>query len=79
MREITCCKARDNFIPLKNELEELAVNGVKLTIDGREGNPEYIARQCIMAEDYNYMRDYVTDDAGKIVKVDFNRITLTSI
>lgn len=79
MREITCCKSRDNYIPLKNELEELAVNGVKLTIDGREESPEYIAKQCIMAEDYNYMRDYVADDAGKIVKVDFNRITLASI
>ena len=76
MREITCGKSGKDYIPLRRELENLSSQGIRLTLRGKESSPERIARTCIMSEECNYMRDYITDGNGRIVAIDFNKIKL---
>lgn len=76
MREITCRKSGNDYLPLRDELKDLSSQGIKLTMGGRECSPERIARTCIMSEDCNYMRDYITDGQGRIIGIDFNKISL---
>ncbi|MBE5939462.1 MAG: hypothetical protein E7266_03600 [Lachnospiraceae bacterium] len=79
MREVTSSKSPKDYLPLVHELEELHSKGIKLTLDGKQTTPENIARECLMSEDSNYMRDYVTDGKGNIVGIDFNKINLRQI
>lgn len=76
MREITCNRDRIEYRPLRNELEGLENSGVQLMLEGAKSTPENIAKRCILDEDCNYMRDYVTDEYGNIIRVDFTRIQL---
>jgi hypothetical protein len=43
-----------------------------LYLDGTPSNPKSIAKACQIAEGGGYMRDYVEDEKGRIVRVDFD-------
>ena len=45
--------------PLRTELEELKKQGVELLLDGQPGTPKRISRACKIAEEGDYMRDYI--------------------
>lgn len=79
MREIICNGSSGNYLHLRDELTDLKEQGIKLTLRGKESSPEKIARTCIMSEECNYMRDYITDGEGKIVGIDFNKISLKEL
>ncbi len=79
MRELIYSSSGWAYVPLCDELKDLSKQGVRLTLGGKECSPERIARTCIMSENCNYMRDYVTDGDGRVVRVDFNKIKLESL
>ena len=60
--------------PLRRELEEYKKQGVDLRLDGHLSSPKSISQACRIAEEGNYMRDYVRRDDGKIQEVHFQLI-----
>lgn len=43
-------------------------------LDGRPSCPQEIAKACSMAEENNYMRDYIRDDSDKIKMIGFDQV-----
>lgn len=60
--------------PLKDELKDYRKQGIRLFLDGDPSTPKDIARACMIAENGGYMRDYTTDEQGRIAKVNFDFI-----
>ena len=60
--------------PLRAELEELKKQGIELLLDGQPETPKKISRACRVAEDGNYMRDYICDKEGEIQQLNFNYV-----
>lgn len=58
--------------PLRNELETYEKQGVELWLDGQPSTPKSICRAYKIAEEGNYMRDYVYDKGGGITDLSFN-------
>lgn len=48
--------------------------GVALTVEGKAVPAEDIADLCVIREAGAYMRDYISDDQGKLVELRFDRI-----
>ena len=48
--------------------------GVTLTVEGKAVPAEDIADLCVVREAGAYMRDYISDDQGKLVELRFDRI-----
>ncbi|MBQ6322763.1 MAG: hypothetical protein IJI24_07805 [Lachnospiraceae bacterium] len=55
-----------------DELEWYEKYGCKLYLFGKPSRPREIAAACVREEN-GLMRDFITDDAMKIDKIDFNR------
>ena len=51
---------------LYQELETYRNMGVPLYLNGRESTPKRIARAYRIAEEGDYMRDYIQDENGKV-------------
>lgn len=59
---------------LSRELREYEKEGLELYLEGHPCGSADIVNACILAEEQNYMRDYISDDSEQIRKIDFIRI-----
>ena len=48
--------------------------GVPLYLNGRESTPKRIARAYRIAEEGDYMRDYIQDENGKVQGLSFDYV-----
>ena len=68
-------KDKSPFSSLKSELKMHSKNGIALLLQGKPSDPYAIANACKVSEPQaTYMRDYISDDAGKLKEIDFHRI-----
>ena len=63
-----------SYLTLKDELTAFSGHGAELYLDGRRSDAGKIAAACVFQEDTDYMRDYVRDASGRLVKVNFDRV-----
>jgi hypothetical protein len=63
-----------SYMTLKDELTAFSGHGAELYLDGRRSDAGKIAAACVFQEDTDYMRDYVRDASGRLVKVNFDRV-----
>ncbi len=66
-------ETRSAMKPLIEELEVYREDGTSLYLDGLPSTPKVIARACMLAEGFSYMRAYTKDEKGRITKVSFSR------
>ena len=59
---------------LIQELREYEREGTSLYLEGKRSRPEEIASACMLAEETNYMRDFIGDEDQRIRKINFIRI-----
>lgn len=68
-------KDKHPFNTLKDELKMYSKKGVALLLHGEPSSPCGIANACRVSEPQaSYMRDYISDDAGRLKEIDFRRI-----
>lgn len=60
--------------PLRYELKSYEKQGVELWLDGQPGSLKSIVQACEIAEESDYMRDYVYDRKGVLKSLSFNRV-----
>lgn len=60
---------------LLKELQNYEREGTHLYLGNRPSNAEDIVRACRIAEDSDYMRDFVGDEKDRITEIHFIRIT----
>ena len=48
--------------------------GVSLTVEGKAAPAEAIADLCVCREAGAYMRDYISDERGRLVEIRFDRV-----
>lgn len=60
--------------PLRHELESYKKQGVELWLDGQLGSPKSITQACKIAEEGDYMRDYVFDGKGVLKSLSFDLV-----
>lgn len=68
---------REKWEKYEGLLRELLIyqkRSICLYLDGRQSTPHEIIHACMTAEDGGYMRDYIGDDSGKLVKISFDRV-----
>lgn len=58
--------------PLRHELESYEKQGVELWLDGQPGSAKAITQACKIAEEGDYMRDYVYDGKGGLKSLSFD-------
>ena len=59
---------------LYRELEEYREMGIPLYLNGRESTPGRIARAYRIAEEGDYMRDYIQDEEGRVQGLAFDYV-----
>lgn len=59
---------------LYRELEEYREMGIPLYLNGRESTPGRIARAYRIAEEGDYMRDYIQDEEGRVRGLAFDYV-----
>lgn len=57
---------------LRYELEAYSSQGIQLFLNGRKSTPKRIEKAQRIAEDGEYMRDYIQDENGKIKGLSFD-------
>ena len=62
------------YMSLKNELDNAALGGISLSLDGKKANAHDIASVCVFNEGCEYMRDYKRDEAGKLAELNFELV-----
>ena len=67
-------KKKKETSALRCELETYYLQGVPLWLEGRPSTPKEIVKACHVAETGVYMRDYVQNDRGEVVRVSFDKI-----
>jgi len=60
--------------PLRAELEKLEKQGIELLLDGQPETPKRISRACKIAEEGDYMRDYICDKKGDVQQLNFTYV-----
>lgn len=60
--------------PLRHELESYEKQGVELWLDGQPGSSKEIVQAYKIAEENDYMRDYVYDQKGGLKSLSFDRV-----
>ena len=61
---------------VRSNLERLFRAGTKVTVEGHHFPISEMARVISLSEGVCYMPDYLTDEAGKLVEVRFDRVRL---
>ena len=59
----------------RKELDFYVHEGIPLWLEGKPSKPGKIVKACRIAEDSSYMRDYVTDEQGKLIRLEFDKVT----
>ena len=67
-------KCKNQRAILRKELASYAEAGIDLWIDGSPNTPRKIEKALRVAEEGTYMRDYVLDDDGRLVRVAFDAV-----
>lgn len=60
---------------IKRKIENAHRDGILVRVEGLqcpEGEGKHLA---LIKEEADYMSDYITDESGKIIEIDFNRIS----
>lgn len=57
------------------ELQGYERAGTHLYLENRPSRADEIVSACLLAEDSDYMRDFITDDREHITEIHFVRIT----
>ena len=71
----TCSKEEaGKYFSIRSELEEYEKLGVRITLEGEKSSPGKVADECVFREDSNYMRDYVTNEYGRVIEIGFNQV-----
>lgn len=68
-------KKAETYFSFRSELEKYENQGVVITLEGEPSSPGEIAQVCLLKEDSNYMRDYITDEVGNLVELNFNHVS----
>ena len=66
-----------SYMTLKDELSDFLGMGAELYLDGKRSDAGQIAAACVFNEESSYMRDYVRDGSGKLVKIRFDSVKNT--
>lgn len=61
-------------VRFEKELKQYKKRGIMLRREGREEEISQIVRHCILREETPYMRDYISDEQGKVVEIDFLKV-----
>lgn len=69
--EKACCCVMKNE-KLRYELESYSDQGIQLLLNGRKSTPKRIAKAYKIAEEGEYMRDYIQDENGKLRSLSFD-------
>lgn len=64
----------EKYNGLLKELTAYQTRHISLMLNGKQSTPYEITYACMAAEDGGYMRDYVGDDAGKLIQISFDKI-----
>lgn len=67
-------KDKNQRAVLRKELASYANAGIDLWIDGSPNTPKNIEKALHVAEEGTYMRDYVLDADGRLVRVAFDAV-----
>lgn len=62
------------YMAMKDELDNVAYGGIRLSLDGKLSSARSIAAACVFREDNDYMRDYQRDKEGRIAMLNFNQM-----
>ena len=68
-------KNRTTAASLMRELQEYEKQGTQLYLEDHLCRAEEIVRACQLAEDSDYMRDFISDDRDHITEIHFVRIS----
>jgi len=60
---------------LVSEIRQAEGTGVKVKIDGVSYSPRDVDKLKMVMENNYYMKSYTGDECGRIVQIDFERIT----
>lgn len=58
---------------VRSYLEEFEKQGVRITVDNKEVIARRAAETITLNEHHNYMPDYLTDDTGRLVEIQYNK------
>lgn len=58
----------------RKELNAYAQIGVSLYLDGSPSTPRKIEKAHRVAEEHTYMRDYIADGKGKLIRLEFDTV-----
>lgn len=61
---------------LFRELDAYAKAGMKLWLNGKPSTPTDIVNQCMICEEEEYMRDFVSEDDRYIIGIGFDHIQI---
>ena len=64
-------KQKDDF---RKELDAYQAQGSPLWLDGEPSSPKEIWKAHKIAEDVSYMRDYVPDPEGRLLRLEFDAV-----
>ena len=64
-------KQKDDF---RKELDAYQAQGIPLWLDGEPSSPKEIWKAHKIAEDISYMRDYVPDSYGRLLRLEFDAV-----
>ncbi len=67
-------KCKNQKAVLRKELASYADAGIALWIDGSPNTPRKIEKAIRIAENGTYMRDYVVDEEGRLVRIAFDAV-----
>jgi len=59
---------------MKKQIKEAQKKGIPVLIDGKKypsGNEKYT---LMIRDEVDYMSDYISDESGKIIELNFNRL-----
>ena len=61
-------------VSLMKELRDYERSGTRLYLDGTQTGARDIVRACMFAENTDYMRDFISDEADHITEIHFVKI-----
>lgn len=59
---------------IKNGLENIHGQGIKLYLDGKEATPDKIVKRFIREEKAVYMPDFVLDENGVLTQIRYDKV-----
>lgn len=67
-------KNKRKYLGLVQELREYSNKQVQLYLEGEQSTPQRIANACLLMEEGCYMREYVSNEDGRIAEIHFEKV-----